>query len=120
MFYLSIFNIINNMKFILVGPGCAPIPPNGWGAVESIIWDYYLELTAQGHEVVIVNQYMDDDIIRECNRHDGIVHIMYDDHITIVPKLRSKKILYTSHYAYITHPLFETISTYYKNIFQKC
>jgi glycosyltransferase involved in cell wall biosynthesis len=119
MFYLYIFNIINNMKFILVGPGCAPIPPKGWGAVESIVWDYYLELTAQGHEVVIVNQYMDDDIIRECNRHDGIVHIMYDDHITIVPKLRSKKILYTSHYAYITHPLFETITPYYKTIFQK-
>jgi len=108
------------MKFILVAPGTTCIPPKGWGAIESIIWDYYQELTAQGHQVVIVNRPNVDDIIEECNLHDGIVHIMYDDHISIVPKLTSKRIFYTSHMAYITKPDFVTIaSTYYEYIFKK-
>ena len=29
------------MKIIQVNLGLLPIPPNGWGAVEKIIWDYY-------------------------------------------------------------------------------
>ena len=108
------------MKFILVAPGTTSIPPKGWGAIESIIWDYHQELTAQGHTVVIVNRANIQDIIEECNLHDGIVHIMYDDHISIVPQLTSKRILYTSHMAYITNPDFVTIaSTYYEQIFNK-
>ena len=30
------------MKIALIGPGIMPIPPDGWGAVESLIWDYAL------------------------------------------------------------------------------
>ena len=29
------------MNIALIGPGILPIPPNGWGAVESLIWDYF-------------------------------------------------------------------------------
>jgi hypothetical protein len=70
---------------------------------------------------VIVNRTNQDDIIKECNRHYGcIVHIMYDDHISIVPNLTSKRILYTSHMAYITNPDFLTITpTYYEDILKK-
>ena len=32
------------MKIININPGLISIPPNGWGAVEKIIWDYHLEL----------------------------------------------------------------------------
>ena len=32
------------MKVINVNPGILPIPPNGWGAIEKIIWDYHLQL----------------------------------------------------------------------------
>jgi hypothetical protein len=47
-------------------------------------------------------------IIRDTNAHNAeIVHVMYDNYITVVPFLKAKKIYYTSHYAYITHPLFE-------------
>ena len=28
------------MRLALIGPGIMPIPPDGWGAVESLIWDY--------------------------------------------------------------------------------
>ena len=43
------------MKIAQVGPGIMPIPPNGWGAVEMLIWDYYQILTEQGHDVEIIN-----------------------------------------------------------------
>jgi hypothetical protein len=43
------------MKIALIGPGIMPIPPDGWGAVESLIWDYAVELDELGHEGMIVN-----------------------------------------------------------------
>ena len=109
------------MKFLLVAPGSTTIPPKAWGAIESIVWDYYTELTHQGHSVIIINRSNVDDIIKECNRHTGcIVHIMYDDHISIVPRLTAKRILYTSHFAYLTNPSFESIAPrYYQNVFKK-
>lgn len=36
------------MKIINITPGLLPIPPNGWGAVEKIIWDYHLQLQNLG------------------------------------------------------------------------
>ena len=42
------------MRFCIVGPA-TPIPPVGWGAVESLIWDYKLTLEKLGHEVIIIN-----------------------------------------------------------------
>ena len=36
------------MKICLVGPGIMPIPPTGWGAVESLMWDYNIILKEQG------------------------------------------------------------------------
>ena len=108
------------MKFVIVAPGCSTIPPKGWGAIESIIWDYCTELMNQGHEVIIVNRSKVEDIIKECNHHGCTVHIMYDDHISIVPRLNAPRILYTSHMAYITNPSFEHIaSRYYHGIFKK-
>lgn len=107
--------------FVLVAPGTTSIPPKGWGAIESILWDYYTELLQQGQRIEIVNKSNHDEIIEECNHYpDSIVHIMYDDHICIVPHLKCQKILYTSHLAYLTHPSFTTIAEpYYEDIFKK-
>lgn len=46
------------MKVINVTPGLLPIPPNGWGAVEKIIWDYHLQLKANGIDSEI--RYLND------------------------------------------------------------
>ena len=43
------------MKIALIGPGFSPIPPKGWGAVESLIWDYYINLKKLQYDVKIVN-----------------------------------------------------------------
>jgi hypothetical protein len=110
------------MKIVLIAPGYKPFPPNGWGAVESIVWDYYQNLLKRGHNVHIVNTSNPKQIIEETNAiGSDIVHIMYDDHIIVAPYLnKCSKILYTSHYAYITHPNFANVySSYFKNIFMK-
>ena len=46
------------MKIINVTPGIIPIPPNGWGAVEKIIWEIHNNFLALGHDSHIT--YLDD------------------------------------------------------------
>jgi glycosyltransferase involved in cell wall biosynthesis len=46
------------MKIVNVTPGIIPIPPNGWGAVEKIIWETHLNLKKLGHDSII--SYLDD------------------------------------------------------------
>ena len=46
------------MNIVNVTPGLIPIPPNGWGAVEKIIWETHLCLLDYGHNSKIV--YLDD------------------------------------------------------------
>lgn len=38
------------MEIINITPGLIPIPPNGWGAVEKIIWETHLCLKELGHD----------------------------------------------------------------------
>lgn len=42
------------MKIVNVNPGLLPIPPNGWGAIEKIIWEIHQNLVALGHESKIL------------------------------------------------------------------
>jgi len=46
------------MKIVNVTPGLLPIPPNGWGAVEKIIWETHKCLLELGHDSQIL--YLDD------------------------------------------------------------
>jgi autotransporter strand-loop-strand O-heptosyltransferase len=46
------------MKIINVTPGILPIPPNGWGATEKIIWKTHQNLLKLGHDSHIL--YLDD------------------------------------------------------------
>jgi autotransporter strand-loop-strand O-heptosyltransferase len=46
------------MKIVNVTPGLIPIPPNGWGAVEKIIWETHNALLKLGHTSKI--QYLDE------------------------------------------------------------
>ena len=45
-------------SIINVTPGLMPIPPNGWGAVEKIIWETHCNLLTNGHESKI--SHLDD------------------------------------------------------------
>ena len=111
------------MKIILIAPGYKALPPTGWGAVESIVWDYYENLVKKGVEAVIVNTPNVNEIITETNQHIGkaetaAVYIMYDDYIVVAPYIQCPKIYYMSHYAYITQPQFRKKQPhYFNNIF---
>jgi autotransporter strand-loop-strand O-heptosyltransferase len=50
------------MKIVHVHTGNLPIPPNGWGAVEKIIWEYKLSLEKLGHscDVLYLNEIQKD------------------------------------------------------------
>jgi autotransporter strand-loop-strand O-heptosyltransferase len=59
------------MKIVQVTPGNIPIPPNGWGAVEKIIWEYKLCLEKNGWKTEI--KYADE----VKNEPDQIVHVHF-------------------------------------------
>jgi autotransporter strand-loop-strand O-heptosyltransferase len=56
------------MKITHVTPGLITIPPNGWGAIEKVIWNYHLNLLNQGHESEI--KYLND-----VDTNSDIIHI---------------------------------------------
>lgn len=84
------------MKIININPGILPIPPNGWGAIEKIIWDYHQEM----NEIGVRNEikYLD-----ELKYEDNIVvHV----HVAnLANELNKKNIPYIfsihDHHAYL-------------------
>lgn len=84
------------MKIAQVHLGLLPIPPNGWGAVEKIIWNYTVELRKFGHTVDIpyINEIYKD-------QYD-IVHVHVWNHAL---ELRDKEIPYIftchDHHTYV-------------------
>lgn len=90
------------MKITLVGPGIIFIPPTGWGAIESLIWDFNIELSKLGHTVQIVNTAIREEIIEQINAFEpDFVHVHYDLFIDIFDKIKCPKKAATSHFAYI-------------------
>lgn len=66
------------MRIAHIQPSVITVPPNGWGAIEKIIWDYKIVLESLGHSVSIVNLY---DIqpnqydIVHCHMFDQALHL---------------------------------------------
>jgi len=55
-------------KITQISPGLISIPPNGWGAIEKIIWNYKLNLEKLGNKVEI--KY-----INQVTNEDGLIHV---------------------------------------------
>jgi len=90
------------MKISIIGPGIMSIPPTGWGAVEILIWDYYQELTKLGHDVQIVNNPNQNEIISSIESFKpDFVHCQYDNFYYVLDKLSCPNIAITSHYGYL-------------------
>lgn len=90
------------MKIALIGPGIMPIPPDNWGAVESLMWDYTEYLAAAGVEVDLINT---PDLKMVADRINGgdhdFVHLHYDDHARFLTTAITKPFCTTTHYGYI-------------------
>lgn len=107
------------MNLALIGPGIIPIPPNGWGAVESLIWDYSLELTEMGHDGIITNTQNWDEIIEDLNTDTfDFCHLHYDVFYPLLDRIlnetKIKKIGMSSHYPYI-----DQVSMYKRDSYDK-
>ena len=88
------------MKISIIGPN-TPIPPKGWGAVESLIWDYKITLERLGHSVQIINIGDPTKILGMLDEFKpDFVHINYDDWIPLYPYIRYPCAI-TTHFAYI-------------------
>jgi hypothetical protein len=57
------------MKITQITPGLISIPPNGWGAIEKVIWNYKLQFEKMGHVCDI--KYLNDVVKSETD----IIHI---------------------------------------------
>jgi len=104
------------MRISIIGPAL-PIPPKGWGAVESLIWDMKLSLDKLGHEVQIVNVGDPYRIINMINEfRPDFVHINYDDWIGLYPYIQYPCAI-TTHFAYIERP--ELMGGYRQRVFDQ-
>jgi glycosyltransferase involved in cell wall biosynthesis len=103
------------MKFSLVGPGLMPIPPNGWGAIEILIWDYKLNLEKLGHQVQIVNTSDLNEALNQINSFTpDFVHIQYDDYVYLYPHIEFPCAI-TTHFAYLERQ--EMMGPYKQRVF---
>ena len=90
------------MKLALVGPGIMSIPPNGWGAVEMMLWDYYNILKSNSIDVVLINIPDRNEIVKLVNEGNfDVVHIHYDAFSDILAFLKPKVVIISSHYPFI-------------------
>ena len=104
------------MRISIIGPAL-PIPPKGWGAVESLIWDMKLSLNKLGHEVQIVNIGDPYQIINMINEfRPDFVHINYDDWVGLYPYIQYPCAV-TTHFAYIERP--ELMGGYKQRVFDQ-
>lgn len=105
------------MRICIIGPGLMPIPPTGWGAVESLIWDLHNTLIELGHVVKIVNTTNPIEIVTEVNKFvPDFVHIHYDDWVGICPYIQYPCAA-TTHFAYIERP--ELMGGYKQRVFDQ-
>ena len=78
------------MKICHVTPGLISIPPNGWGAIEKIIWEYKQSLERLGHTCDI--KYLDD-----VRKEDyDIVHI-HVANLAVIASERNIPYVFTMH-----------------------
>ncbi|UWY26952.1 glycosyltransferase family 4 protein [Flavobacterium sp. TR2] len=91
------------MKILLVGPGIMPIPSDGWGAIETLIWNQKIYCEALGHKVDILNKGgLKAAVLAKPWSYD-VVHLHFDPLTKFWDTLSiyfGFKLFITSHYAY--------------------
>ena len=93
------------MKIALIGPGIMPIPPEGWGGVEHLIWNFHNQLKKDGDEVTIIKTKDLHKIVNTINggKFDA-VHLHYDQYANIMSYIECDRKMITSHYPYLENP----------------
>jgi hypothetical protein len=91
------------LSILLVGHGNMSIPPNGWGAVESLIYEYKCGLERLGHTVSILNTGEAHAIVVHLrSKTYDYVHFHNDALVNLLEHVSpTVNIAITSHYPYI-------------------
>jgi len=90
------------MKICQIGPGIMNIPPDNWGAVESLIWDQCEYLRKLGHECYFTNTKDLTLVANTLNSSDfDFIHLQYDDFAGPLSRMLKKPFCTTTHYGYI-------------------
>jgi glycosyltransferase involved in cell wall biosynthesis len=85
------------MKICFVAPGEIEIPPNGWGALETVVWNQYSQLKIKNYNVKIINEKDTNKVYEAIESFDpDIVHLHYGKHYEILPHIQRRKII-TNH-----------------------
>ena len=93
------------MKIALIAGGHLPIPPQGWGGVEHLIWNFTQQLEKSGDEVTIANTQDLEELVKIVNSQQfDAIHLHYDGYADIISRLKCDKKLITSHYPYLITP----------------
>lgn len=107
-------------RILLVGPGIMPIPSNGWGAVETVVWQQKQALEALGHKVDILNSRGLKAALLAMPWSYDVVHLHYDELAKFwnnLAKALRLNLVVTTHYGYAAWP--DKWDTYYKDIFSE-
>lgn len=79
-----------------------PIPTDGWGAVEEIIWRQKIGLEELGHEVTIYNDPNLAAVAAAINTENyDFVHLQYDCHAPYLQQALKVPFAVTTHYGWI-------------------
>ena len=88
-------------RIVIIGPGRLSIPPDGWGAVESGIWDQKHALERLGWAVRIVNTRNARQIILEANEFQpDVVHLHWDGYLETLASIRARVKISTTHHSF--------------------
>lgn len=94
------------MRIALIAAGLIEIPPQGHGALESLVYEYSQVLKELCHEVVIFNTKDTDSVIRDINSGNfDIAHLHFDCYYKIMEQLNCRCIC-SSHYPRIDQPCY--------------
>ena len=86
------------MKIALIGPGLRPVPPQGWVAVEILIWDCKIFLEKMGHRVEIFNSQDLRKVAAAINNGSyDFVHAHHDEHVIALNRLLKRVYCNSSH-----------------------
>lgn len=97
------------MKIIQITPGNIPIPPNGWGAVEKVIWEYKMVLESLGYQTEI--RYANE----VENLPDQIVHV-HMANLALLLNQRGIPYVFSMHDHHVEH--FGKDSSWYKDNYE--
>jgi len=86
------------MKIALIGPGIMPIPPQGWGAIESLLWNYKNFLERMGHTVEIFNSRDLRGVAATINNGSyDFIQAHFDEHIEDLNRLLTQAYCNSTH-----------------------